>query len=406
MHVTAPAVLGNQRIVPFEHAASCDLVVDALYRGGTAGNTGDDPINRMLGVGNMGGFRFVGKVDPFAVPLCVLYSDLADPDWPDELDYSTGTFTYYGDNKKPGHLLHPGARHGNAILRESFDRLHTRQYRNIPLFFVFTKSGHGRDVVFRGLAVPGAASMSQTDDLVAIWKSRGHQRFQNYRAYFTILDIPAIPRQWLEDIALGNATSSNAPANWRQWVDHGRYIPLQAAPSKKERSRSQQLPADSEGIAVLDALIQHCKEHAAREFAFEPIAAEIVKFMDGNVGEVNLTKPWRDGGRDAIGTYLIGLPGTRVEVEFAMEAKCYSPTNAVGVKATSRLISRLRHRQFGVLVTTSYLHKQAYMELIDDGHPVIILAGADIVSILKGRGISSPVTAKAWASNVTKGFAI
>jgi hypothetical protein len=33
-----------------------------------------------------------------------------------------------------------------------------------------------------------------------------------------------------------------------------------------------------------------------------------------------------------------------------------------GVREMSRLISRLRHRQFGVLVTTSYVDNQAYRE--------------------------------------------
>ena len=62
------------------------------------------------------------------------------------------------------------------------------------------------------------------------------------------------------------------------------------------------------------------------------------------------------------------------------------PSNSVGVRWTSRLISRLRHRQFGVLVTTSYVHAQAYQEIREDGHPVVIMAGRDIVEILKRSG--------------------
>lgn len=55
-----------------------------------------------------------------------------------------------------------------------------------------------------------------------------------------------------------------------------------------------------------------------------------------------------------------------VAVEFALEAKCYAPGHGVGVRETSRLISRLRHRQFGVLVTTSHLDRQAYKEIRED----------------------------------------
>jgi len=81
-----------------------------------------------------------------------------------------------------------------------------------------------------------------------------------------------------------------------------------------------------------------------------------------------------------------------------MEAKCYSPSNSVGVKETSRLISRLRHRQFGVLITTSYVHIQAYNEIVDDEHPIIIVAGRDIVEILRRAGIQGPDATIAWIS--------
>jgi hypothetical protein len=67
-----------------------------------------------------------------------------------------------------------------------------------------------------------------------------------------------------------------------------------------------------------------------------------------------------------------------------MEAKCYNPaTSSVGVKETSRLISRLRHRQFGVFITTSYINTQAYKEIKEDEHPVIIIAARDIVDTLR-----------------------
>jgi hypothetical protein len=54
-----------------------------------------------------------------------------------------------------------------------------------------------------------------------------------------------------------------------------------------------------------------------------------------------------------------------VKVDFALEAKCYNPsdTRGVGVKETARLISRLLHRQFGVLVTTAFVGETAYKEI-------------------------------------------
>ena len=80
----------------------------------------------------------------------------------------------------------------------------------------------------------------------------------------------------------------------------------------------------------------------------------------------------------------------------ALEAKCYRPplkgqrANTVGVKEVSRLIARLRHRQFGVLVTTSVIARQAYEEVRTDRHPVVFICGKDIAEILVSKGFNTP----------------
>ncbi|HIL38412.1 MAG TPA: restriction endonuclease, partial [Planctomycetes bacterium] len=68
---------------PFEFAdlATAPLVVDAVYRGGTAGNAGDDPLARLLPVGNQGGFRFKGSPEKGTVKLAVLYTSGHNVDW-------------------------------------------------------------------------------------------------------------------------------------------------------------------------------------------------------------------------------------------------------------------------------------------------------------------------------------
>lgn len=76
-------------------------------------------------------------------------------------------------------------------------------------------------------------------------------------------------------------------------------------------------------------------------------------------------------------------------MDCALEAKCYAKNNSVGVREMSRLISRIRYRQFGVLVTTSYVHSQAYQEVIEDGHPILIITASDIGGILRKNGIYS-----------------
>ena len=114
--------------------------------------------------------------------------------------------------------------------------------------------------------------------------------------------------------------------------------------------------------------------------------------MDPDFVDFSLTRPWRDGGRDAIGHYTIKTGGKAnypLKIDCALEAKCYAPNNSVGVKPMSGLISRIRNRQFGVMVTTSYVDAQAYKEVVEDGHPILIVTASDIASILRTNGIDS-----------------
>jgi hypothetical protein len=115
----------GQRRFGYDQLPNAPLIVDAAYEGGHFGDVRDDPISRLLGGGNQGGFRYLGSLRPFAVRQCVLYTDLSDPDWPDRLDVETGRFIYFGDNKTPGQGLHDTQRRGNLILREVFERTHT-----------------------------------------------------------------------------------------------------------------------------------------------------------------------------------------------------------------------------------------------------------------------------------------
>ena len=113
--------------------------------------------------------------------------------------------------------------------------------------------------------------------------------------------------------------------------------------------------------------------------------------MDSNFEKFELTRPWRDGGRDALGIYKIGTGYNHnppLTIDCALEAKCYQG-HAVGVREMSRLISRIRYRQFGILVTTSWVDTQAYEEVVSDGHPIMIVTGADIAKTLMKYNVTT-----------------
>jgi hypothetical protein len=383
----------EERTIPFSELAMADLHVDAVYQSGRKGNAGDDPFPRLLTVSNMGGFRYRGSLD--ALEMVVLTSTLSDPDWPDELDRETGIFTYYGDNKSPGRALHATPRNGNELLRRIFAASHSGDAgrASVPPILVFANTGEWRDVMFLGLAVPGTSDQQLAEDLVAIWRTAGGMRFQNYRARFTILDAPIISRKWIEEIIAGRPHASLAPQVWMDWIDKGRYRPLKSTRSIEHRTKSEQLPSNLKDMAMVHAVHLFFSE---RPHDFEKCAAAIARLMLPDVADLDLTRPSRDGGRDAIGRLRLGHGTGSILVDFALEAKCYGTENSVGVREMSRLISRLRHRQFGILVTTSYVDLQAYREIKEDQHPIIVIAAADIVRLLKMNGHADVDAVNLW----------
>lgn len=381
------------KTVLFSQLATADLVVDAVYQGDRKGNAGDDPISHLLSVSNQGGFRYRGSLD--SLDLVALVSSMNDPDWPDTLDRESGTFIYFGDNKRPGRGLHETLRFGNELLRRFFESAHSGSANRskVPPIFLFAKTGEWRDVRFLGLAVPGGSDLQRYDDLVAVWRTNKGLRFQNYRARFTILDIPEIQRAWLNELAAGDSSHTAAPKAWLDWVASGRYRPLRSVPSIEHRSKAEQLPSNAIDSAIISTIHAYFGDRA---HDFEHCAAALAKMMLPDIVAIDVTRPSRDGGRDAIGKFNIGHGPSAVLVDFALEAKCYAIGGSVGVREMSRLISRLRHRQFGILVTTSHVDSQAYREIKEDQHPIVVISAIDIVRTLRSHGYATTAAVSDW----------
>ncbi len=241
--------------------SEADLVVDNVYGGSREGNASDDPLPSLLGVDCGAGFRHLGKRPGIStLKLVALKSNFNNPDWPDNLDHETGLFTYYGDNQKPGRELHDTPRDGNSILKNMFQARHAPEItEHFPPVFLFGSTGTYRDVRFLGLAVPGAESLGQDDDLVAVWRTSGpsNERFQNYKATFTVLDVPVVTRDWIKDIQTGNAVSSpHAPKEWIDWLKARKYTPLYSPRSIEIRDKNQQLPDTQRNKKVLNHILK------------------------------------------------------------------------------------------------------------------------------------------------------
>ena len=389
----------------FDELNTAPLVVDAVYEGGTIGNLNSEVLSKLLSaedergttlkVHNAGGFRYRG---PRLKPLVVaLTSNSSEPAWPDSINPFTGQLTYFGDNRSPGelHETHLG---GNQILADSFARFGDggTARESLPVFFYFTK-WRGFSQQFRGLVVPGGRGVTSDDQLSAIWRTKSGSRFQNYRAIFTVLNVPEISRQWISDLMLGKDKLLNAPESYKRWVSTGRYEPLVSENVIQVRTKQEQLPQDEAGLK----LIAHIhKRFEDKPHEFEPVALALWGLLSKLPMDAEVTRQAVDGGRDAFGVVRIGPISDPLKLDFALEAKCYGINNSVGVKETSRLISRLRRHHFGVLVTTSYIGNQAYEEIREDGHPVVLMTGADIANVLQANGHDNEKKLDAWIDTV------
>src|SRR5262249_27438549 len=151
------------------------------------------------GINNTSGFRPKSKIgkstDIMECAFCVLVTTFEESEWPDSLDSESGRLVYFGDNRSKGTPIHETAVGGNRLLSRVYSLLHTDRREQVQPFLCFEtlKSPTGTYMRFLGLACPGGEGVSALDDLVAVWRVKGTDRFQNYRATFTVLREEAVP---------------------------------------------------------------------------------------------------------------------------------------------------------------------------------------------------------------------
>lgn len=196
--------------VPYQALEESDLFVDCVYKSGPYPNLAGEVITKLVpGCPNLGGFRKVYNQRTKRIAYIVLYTSMCELAWPDFLDTETGVLRYYGDNRKAGRSLLDTRGKGNLLLQEVFGELHAGDRSEIPPFLIFKRHGTGRDMRFLGLAAPGAAGLPPDRDLTAHWRTVDGERFQNYEAYFTILDTGSQPvsKAWLRALWHGDPDS-------------------------------------------------------------------------------------------------------------------------------------------------------------------------------------------------------
>lgn len=230
--------------VKFENLPKADLIPGEVYEG-KSGKQGD-VLKELLRVSNGGGFRYrrpkkieKGKEKNSTDKYAFVTLEMVDNElFPNKFDEVRGLLKYYGDNAKGPNFLDTGKR-GNAILKESFDKLNCFNItEDIPPFFVFRKT-EGSNRKFLGLAVPGHPSIRPSESLKLIkGQTEDGDDFLNYEAYFTILDTGEKPitRKWITSLIEDNENNlSYAPDAWKEFIEKGEITPLEVIHEYKNR---------------------------------------------------------------------------------------------------------------------------------------------------------------------------
>ncbi len=178
--------------VSFEGLQGADLVVDTVYKGGKISGAAKNLFPNCYLIADSGGFRKVMRKDGSGMPAyVVLYSSMQELAWPDYLDEETGIFRYYGDNRTPGRTILDTPRKGNQLLEFVFACLNSRDgsIKNIPAISYFQERWFWMGCSVSWISCTWDAKISPDKDLVAFWRTMDDKRFQNYEAYFTVLEI-------------------------------------------------------------------------------------------------------------------------------------------------------------------------------------------------------------------------
>ena len=398
---------GNKKVntIPFAQLEGVHLAAGTVYEGGVTGNLSDDPLARLLKGGNSGGFRYCGSVDNLNYLIITITTD--NQQWTDTIDPESGTVICYGDNRSPDHGIHDTPRHGNLILRKLFKNLHSSidPRCHVPPIFLFSKhpnKASPRSIRFLGVCAPGSPGLKAANDLTRKQKRVESRPFWNYRATFTLLDIPVIKRAWIHDLEMGRKDSPHRPIVWKMWLKSGLYRPLQQGRRYRVRSSGMQLPADDLRKALLFKLYRY---FSSEPYKFLHFAADVYALTDSKITLERVRRHSSDGSYTITGKFRLGIDADPIHLGFLVETKCYNPgigarkRKSIGVKEILKLLSRLEDQQFGVLVTTSVVTQQAYEAIREQNHPVICIAGTDIIDILMSSNITSVRQLTGWLSD-------
>ena len=207
--------------------STSDVHVGGVFVGGPT--ISDEPLHRLLQVGNMGGFR-VKKSMNGGIAYVVLFSTGVEQEWPDGYEHSSGTFRYFGDNRTVGKDLLSSD--GNKLLgRINELDLDTPTGRlECPPFLLFSSvpKGPPRTVRSEGLAVPAIGQWCVAKYFGTVGK------YLNFEITLDVLADRVVSRGWIDELVQGKVDGPSCPDWYRHWLETGQAVVVKSRISPKE----------------------------------------------------------------------------------------------------------------------------------------------------------------------------
>lgn len=353
----------------------------------------DQFVKWLPGMGNSKGIRpvkyknFKSDLPAYIILITREVSHRHYNPWDDIIDYVSGKIYYWGDakfNKDKNYKDFDG----NKVLLKVYENILDANFASIPPILHFSKSESGK-VVYNGLCVLRKLEMT--------WYEDKKIPIKNYRFELIILDEEEISVTWLNqrvNCASFDLINNNSPVVWNEYLK-GRIKKIEVF-KKEIKSTGEQLPVEnSDDDKILTSLTN------LNPTEFETVIVELFRQMPYVHHNILRTRAVKDGGFDFIGEFTIPYP-LKYKIEFLGEVKKYNRSNGIGPEMVSRLVARLGRGQFGIFVTTSYYTKQAQTEVLEDGYPVKLYNGIDLINIFRElRLIDNGEIKENWLKSIT-----
>lgn len=373
------------------------------YRDKGASSDTEDQFLRWInlpksGIRNSGGIRplqFIPLDLPVPAYIILVTHEpsrgAASNPWEDIVDLHAGRIIYWGDAKYDTRRVEVEDFVGNRALRSAFEQVLLNNRALIPPILHFSKPKQGF-VKFNGLCV--------IDRLELTWFEDNGRPVRNYRAHLTVLDEASVDVEWLQSRVTATSPTEllgKGPAAWRRY--QAGFVDQLKIWAPNVRSLDAQLPSvGSQDAGVLDELV------AMQPTQFEAAVVALFRQTESVKHAVYRTRPTRDGGFDFYGAFTLPPP-LGYEIDFLGEVKRFKRGTGVAPKHVSRLVARLGRGQYGLFVTTSYFTKQAQEEVQSDRYPARLIAGADVIKMMRELRIAKGgVISPTWLKAVREEF--